>query len=121
MNAEAPSRERPKQESSGLHTRAILLCAAGVVTIVLLVALVARVLTGLSGATDSVSRSPERAEPTRLSSRPEDEIAAFQREKRSQLESYGWIDRPSGLAHVPIERAMDMLAPSQNESAEEHR
>lgn len=119
MNAEAPSHERPKQESSGLHTRAILLGAAGVVTIVLLVALGAKLLTELSGATGAVSPSTERAGSTRLSSKPEEEITALQREKRSRLESYGWIDRPGGLAHVPIERAMHMLA-SQNTS-EEHR
>jgi hypothetical protein len=33
------------------------------------------------------------------------------RESRSaRLNGYGWIDRSKGIAHVPIERAMDAVA-----------
>jgi hypothetical protein len=32
------------------------------------------------------------------------------REQKQQLESYGWVDREHGIAHVPIERAMEIMA-----------
>ncbi len=28
----------------------------------------------------------------------------------AELESYGWIDRKSGIVRIPIDRAMDLLA-----------
>jgi hypothetical protein len=29
---------------------------------------------------------------------------------RERLETYGWVDRAQGVAHIPIERAMDLVA-----------
>jgi hypothetical protein len=29
--------------------------------------------------------------------------------ERTVLESYGWVDRNAGVAHIPIDRAMDLL------------
>lgn len=40
---------------------------------------------------------------------PVDRITVY-RMQRAQLESYGWIDQPQGIAHIPIERAMTLLA-----------
>ncbi|MDB4942144.1 MAG: hypothetical protein JWP97_1678 [Labilithrix sp.] len=31
-------------------------------------------------------------------------------EQRRALEGYGWVDRDAGVARIPIERAMDLLA-----------
>lgn len=33
---------------------------------------------------------------------------ALQAEQRSKLSHYGWADRDAGLAHIPIERAIDL-------------
>jgi hypothetical protein len=30
--------------------------------------------------------------------------------QRRELEGLGWVDRDAGLAHIPIERAMDLVA-----------
>lgn len=30
--------------------------------------------------------------------------------KRAQLGSYGWVDREKGIVHLPIERAMELVA-----------
>ena len=35
--------------------------------------------------------------------------AVWREAARRRLESYGWVDRQKGIAHVPIERAMDMI------------
>ena len=35
---------------------------------------------------------------------------AFRDAEVARLSSYGWMDRSSGAVHVPIERAMDLIA-----------
>jgi hypothetical protein len=34
----------------------------------------------------------------------------WRREKKEQLDGYGWVDRGKGISHVPIEEAMDAVA-----------
>ena len=34
----------------------------------------------------------------------------FQTAERERLESYGWMDRATGAVHIPIERAIDLVA-----------
>jgi hypothetical protein len=36
--------------------------------------------------------------------------AAFNDRETEQLNSYGWVDRSRGIARIPIERAMDLIA-----------
>jgi hypothetical protein len=31
-------------------------------------------------------------------------------DQESQLNSYGWVDEKAGVAHIPIKRAMELLA-----------
>ena len=31
-------------------------------------------------------------------------------QEEARLNSYGWIDEENGIVHIPIERAMDILA-----------
>jgi hypothetical protein len=35
---------------------------------------------------------------------------AFRDAERERLSTYGWMDRSTGAVHVPIERAMDLIA-----------
>ena len=34
----------------------------------------------------------------------------FQAAERARLSTYGWMDRSAGVVHVPIDRAMDLIA-----------
>jgi len=34
----------------------------------------------------------------------------FQEAERERLETYGWMDKSTGAVHIPIERAMDLIA-----------
>ena len=34
----------------------------------------------------------------------------FQTAERERLETYGWMDKSTGAVHIPIERAMDLIA-----------
>jgi hypothetical protein len=45
----------------------------------------------------------------RLLVHPGSERAKVQAAERTQLETYGWVDRPAGVVRVPIERAMQLV------------
>jgi hypothetical protein len=41
---------------------------------------------------------------------PERDLTTLRQREDAQLHSYGWVDRSAGTVHIPIERAMDLLA-----------
>ena len=45
----------------------------------------------------------------RLLVRPRAEREKFQKGDQAQLETYGWVDRRTGLVRIPIARAMQLL------------
>lgn len=49
---------------------------------------------------------------------PEDILLAFRKSEEEHLSSWGWIDRQAGIARVPIERAIEMLAVPDEPAAE---
>ncbi|MFL6601707.1 MAG: hypothetical protein ACJ8R9_10270 [Steroidobacteraceae bacterium] len=112
----AASRKHAKQEPGELRVRAVLWVVAGVIVMLLLVALIAGGLARLETPSTRVPSAAARRDATRLSSNPGDDIDAFEREKRLQLNSYGWVDRPHGIARVPIDRAMQRLSTRNPES-----
>ena len=50
-----------------------------------------------------------------LQTAPQPDLAAYKSEKLHALHDLGWVDAASGVAHVPIETAMAMLAASSAE------
>src|SRR5579862_9464683 len=46
----------------------------------------------------------------RLQSDPAAEYAGWRDEQEAKRLSYGWIDRQSGIVHIPVDRAMQILA-----------
>ena len=46
----------------------------------------------------------------RIQADPSTELARMKKEDLGQLNDYGWIDRKAGLAHIPIDRAIEILA-----------
>ena len=59
---------------------------------------------------DRIAAQRERPPEPRLQKDAQAEYDAYFREQRHRLESYGWIDRPAGIAHIPVARAMELLA-----------
>lgn len=53
---------------------------------------------------------PPIAGDVKLQAVPANDIAAFRAEKQRLLSTYGWVDRAHGIAHIPIERAMELAA-----------
>ena len=45
-----------------------------------------------------------------LQTAPQPDLAAYRAEKQRALQGLGWVDAASGVAHVPIEAAMAMMA-----------
>jgi hypothetical protein len=37
------------------------------------------------------------------------ELRKYLMDQENQLNSYGWVDEKAGVAHIPIERAMDLI------------
>lgn len=53
---------------------------------------------------------PSTSDAPQLLARPERELATVRRAEAERLDSYGWVDPASGVAHIPIERAIDLVA-----------
>jgi hypothetical protein len=48
--------------------------------------------------------------PPRLELAEGQELSAYRAAAEQRLNSYGWVDRQAGAVHIPIDRAMDLLA-----------
>jgi hypothetical protein len=77
---------------------------------------VALAMTGLffylkTGAPGALRQAAERSfpEPT-LQTRPQDDLKRFELEQRMALSGYGWVDRANGIARIPVEEAMRLIA-----------
>ncbi|MDW6023549.1 hypothetical protein SAZ10_17505 [Mesorhizobium sp. BAC0120] len=64
---------------------------------------------GPSAPSSLEAAPPARAGP-RLEISPEIDRAAIEAAARTKLEGYAWTDRKAGRAHIPIDRAMELLA-----------
>jgi hypothetical protein len=45
-----------------------------------------------------------------LQQHPERELEEMRREMTERLESYGWVDEGAGVVHLPIDRAIELIA-----------
>lgn len=54
--------------------------------------------------------APPIAGPVSLQPHPAADIAALRAEKRRIIGTYAWVDRAHGIAHIPIDRAIVLLA-----------
>lgn len=48
--------------------------------------------------------------PPLLQDKPERDLAAMRQEEERVLEGYGWVDEAGGVARIPIERAIELIA-----------
>jgi hypothetical protein len=46
----------------------------------------------------------------RLQESPPVDLVGMMREERARVSSYGWVDKKAGIARIPVDRAMDILA-----------
>ncbi len=48
----------------------------------------------------------------RLQANPDVELDNLKQQELARLGGYGWVDKKAGVAHIPIDRAIDILARS---------
>lgn len=53
---------------------------------------------------------PPIAGAVQLQPAPAEDIAALREEKRRMISAYAWVDRTKGIARIPIDRAIVLLA-----------
>ena len=46
----------------------------------------------------------------KIYSQPYEELQKIDNEQLERLGSFGWISEPDGIAHIPIDRAMQLVA-----------
>jgi len=61
-------------------------------------------------AVSDYSRNGQLPPLPHLEERPTVELRAFRQAEDNELASYGWIDQKNGVVHIPIDRAIDLLA-----------
>jgi hypothetical protein len=86
---------------------AIAACVIGAVIAVVLLLRYWQVPVGA----DRVRKIDLPAGAAMLESAPQVDLAQYRNEERKQLESSGWVDAANGIARIPIDDAIDMLAP----------
>ena len=102
-----------------VDVRLIALVGAGLaaLTAVVLVALWFQLLAlwnsrqrGLPPPSPLATALPDVPPEPRLETTAALELRALRAEEERRLHGYGWIDRSAGVVHIPIERAMELVA-----------
>lgn len=97
-----------------MNQRAVLLAGAAIGAVVLLVVGVVFLLLhwwDVPGTTDRAEPRPVvRQGAAPLETAPQLDLATYRARKERELHGLGWVDRQRGIAHIPIETAMDILA-----------
>jgi len=55
-------------------------------------------------------RAEQRELAKKVYSQPFEALQQLDATQLEQLNSYGWISQPDGVVHLPIERAMELMA-----------
>ena len=104
-------------EANKLSVRGLVLFATALVALTTVVELIlGGVMNGLY-MESKTQRSPSlfQEDPgtfpaPRLQDNPAGEFAAFKQAELSHLNGYGWVEEEKGIAHIPIDRAIEILA-----------
>jgi hypothetical protein len=93
-----------------VDTRRVLLGGASILAAIVLSVACAWLLLHVWGGAVRAASAVRPAMPSPvLESHPLSDFASYEAAQRRRLTSYGWVDRPAGLVHVPIEVAMRKL------------
>jgi hypothetical protein len=63
-----------------------------------------------TGAQESVARPVRAANAPLLTPDEPGQLRALRQAENTRLNSYGWVDQSKGIARIPIDRAIDILA-----------
>ena len=116
MKSQGQATSATRHEKKDADTLGLAMVAAFLLLIVAicflcvfgLLGVVRRAQTVGSAARAQMTAPGEAFPPSRLQTNPELELKKSREAARTKLNSYGWIDRRRGIAHIPIERAMEL-------------
>jgi hypothetical protein len=109
----------------GIDVRAVLWTGAAIVVTLVLAGIGAHVAWS-AWRGQQAHEAPNAARDFRiagpqLESAPRTERDAFMRDKETLLHSWGWVDPASGVAHIPVDEAMRILAERQQDETKRQR
>jgi hypothetical protein len=113
-----PTRTGPGHETRDVSVRVVTWFAVGLIASALVIHLVTAGLYQFFKSVHPSAQSPSRialephmiAPPPRLQTNATMDLARYEATEKAKLNSYGWIDKQAGIIHIPIERAMDLIA-----------
>ncbi len=102
-------------EARDVSPRAVLYAGAGLLVgtvfcCLLVVGLLALIPAPERPAKPVLETVAQEPPPPRLEIDPRFDRAAIEAAAAAKLTGYAWVDRSAGLARIPIERAMELLA-----------
>lgn len=106
-----------RHEPPGVNVRLLLLTTLGLVGLTLGALGIVSLLFSTEGSPPA-SESSQRAAQSAAVSAPLDvnqrsHRVNYEAGQRRLLENYGWVDRQSGVARIPIDRAMRLIVEGQ--------
>jgi hypothetical protein len=111
----------PGHESNRIRLRGLLIFSVAlIVTIVLVQGVLGLVMERLARPKEQPDAlypghraiEVDRFPNPRLQQNPADDLARMKAEEYQRITTYGWVDRKAGIARIPVDRAMDILAKS---------
>jgi hypothetical protein len=113
-----PEANEKKYETGDLNPRAILWSLIGLASLALTAFLVSAAMLWFwssPSATRAVGFSAraqpgETAPEPRLQVAPAADLQKLRATEEAKLRAYEWIDRQAGIAAIPVERAMELMA-----------
>lgn len=117
--SEAPSKAiEARHERRDFHPKNVVVFALSLAVTVIVVGWVCYELFGFFSRIEMKTQappsplaiSPRPVPGPHLLVRPGEDLKRLRAAEDALLNSYGWIDRDKGLVHIPIGRAIDILA-----------
>ena len=99
-----------RQEPSALNARAIAVTALALLLLIVMASALVRLLATLHGISTVAVAHYMIETPPLASTDAREQLQDYQRAQSARLASYGWEDGSHQFAHIPIERAMQLLS-----------
>jgi hypothetical protein len=98
-----------QREGSGIDGRAIAVGGLAVLLLLAMASALVRLLSVMNGTTTSATRGSALQAPQLASPDARRELQQYQATESAWLNGYGWQGTSHAVAHIPIERAMQLL------------
>lgn len=122
MTSHPSSEPEPATNSDGyerrdVDVRAIVGLVGGVVVLIIvsqvglwwLLAVYGRGAARRNESVMSLAEVDQLPPPPRLQAHPTADYREFREQQQAYLASYGWVDRPQGVVHIPLARARELV------------